>query len=45
MSGVIVGVDYAQALLVARRGARRPFLELLKIAERGLLAGVAKNRE
>ncbi|MBM3552163.1 MAG: hypothetical protein FJX45_10425 [Alphaproteobacteria bacterium] len=45
MAGAICGVDYAQALLLASHCDRQPFLELLVVAETGMLAGVAKKQD
>jgi|GEM_PF-3870942 len=45
MAGQIVGVDYGIAALVAPPEADQTvFMELLMIAEQGMLAGVAKQR-
>jgi hypothetical protein len=44
MAGQIVGVDYGAARILASHCDDEPFLELLRAAEQGLLAGIAKNR-
>jgi hypothetical protein len=44
MAGQIVGVDYGAARMLAVHCDDEPFIELLRAAEQGLLAGIAKNR-
>jgi hypothetical protein len=45
IAGQIVGVDYRAARMLASHCDDDPFLELLRAAEQGLLAGIAKKQD